>query len=179
MDRKTRKDYIDSVIRTIADFPKPGILFKDITTLLADAKALDYTYSLLEEGIPKDLGVTKIVGLESRGFLFGTMLAKELGMGFVPVRKPGKLPFVTYSETYELEYGSNVLEIHTDAIKPGEKVVIHDDLMATGGSALAAKRLVEKCGGEVVHYSFIIELAFLKGRNSLDNNSISTILSVD
>jgi len=179
MDRKRHIDYIDSVIRTIPDFPKPGIQFKDITTLLADAKALEFTHDLLKEAIPLDLGISKIVGLESRGFLFGTMLAKDLGIGFVPVRKPGKLPFKTYNETYELEYGSNVLEIHTDAIKPGEKVVIHDDLMATGGSALAAKRLVEKCGGEVVHYSFIIELAFLMGRKALDSSNISTILSVD
>lgn len=179
MNRKERIDYINSVIRTIADFPKPGIQFKDITTLLADPKALEYTYQLLEEDIPNNLGITKIVGLESRGFLFGTMLAKELNLGFVPVRKPGKLPFKTYKEAYDLEYGSNSLEIHVDAIKAGEKVVIHDDLMATGGSALAAKRLVEKCGGEVVHYSFIIELAFLMGRKSLQTDSVSSIITID
>lgn len=179
MNRKERIDYINSVIRTIADFPKPGIQFKDITTLLADPKALEYTYQLLEEDIPNNLGITKIVGLESRGFLFGTMLAKELNLGFVPVRKPGKLPFKTHKESYDLEYGSNSLEIHVDAIKAGEKVVIHDDLMATGGSALAAKRLVEKCGGEVVHYSFIIELAFLMGRKSLQTDSVSSIITID
>lgn len=179
MNRKERIDYINSVIRTIADFPKPGIQFKDITTLLADPKALEYTYQLLEEDIPNNLGITKIVGLESRGFLFGTMLAKELNLGFVPVRKPGKLPFKTHKESYDLEYGSNSLEIHVDAIKAGEKVVIHDDLMATGGSALAAKRLVEKCGGEVVHYSFIIELAFLMGRTSLQTANVSSIITID
>lgn len=179
MNRKERIDYINSVIRTIADFPKPGIQFKDITTLLADPKALEYTYQLLEEDIPNNLGITKIVGLESRGFLFGTMLAKELNLGFVPVRKPGKLPFKTHKESYDLEYGSNSLEIHVDAIKAGEKVVIHDDLMATGGSALAAKRLVEKCGGEVVHYSFIIELAFLMGRKSLQTANVSSIITID
>lgn len=179
MDRKTRIDYINSVIRTIPDFPKPGIQFKDITTLLADPKALEYTQQSLVEDIPQELGITKIVGLESRGFLFGTMLAKELGIGFVPVRKPGKLPFKTFTEAYELEYGTNQLEIHIDAIEAGDKVLIHDDLIATGGSALAAKRLVEKCGGEVVYFNFIIELAFLKGREALASVPISSLILVD
>lgn len=178
MDRKKRIEYIDSVIRTIPDFPKKGIQFKDITTLLADPTALDYTQQSLFEDISSKHGITKVVGLESRGFLFGTMLAKELGIGFVPVRKSGKLPFKTYKESYELEYGANQLEIHIDAIVPGDKVLIHDDLIATGGSALAAKRLVEKCGGEVVQYNFIIELDFLKGREALANTLTTSLIRV-
>tara|TARA_R110000868_G_scaffold304437_28_gene565517 strand:- start:12719 stop:13261 length:543 start_codon:yes stop_codon:yes gene_type:complete len=160
------KEYLLKNIRTIPDFPKPGIQFKDITTLLADKKSLQLTSMLLCEPF-KELEVDYVVGLESRGFLFGTNMAQDLNAGFVPVRKPGKLPAHTISETYALEYGEDSLELHSDAFKDGSKVIIHDDLIATGGSASAATRLVERLGGIVVGYSFIMELSFLNGREAL------------
>ncbi len=164
------KEYLIENIRTIPDFPKPGIQFKDITTLLADKKALQLTsFMLTEPWLEKQ--VDYIVGLESRGFLFGTNMAQDLNAGFIPVRKPGKLPSDTISETYALEYGEDSLELHSDAFKEGAKVVIHDDLIATGGSASAATRLVERLGGEVIGYSFIMELSFLKGRDSLSKTA--------
>ena len=160
------KEYLLDNIRTIPDFPKPGIQFKDITTLLADKKALQLTsFVLCEPYLDKE--VDFVVGLESRGFLFGTNMAQDLNAGFVPVRKPGKLPSHTISETYALEYGEDSLELHSDAFTKGAKVVIHDDLIATGGSAAAATRLVERLGGEVIGYSFILELGFLNGREAL------------
>lgn len=160
------KEYLLDNIRTVPDFPKPGIQFKDITTLLADKKALQLTSFLLSEPF-REMNVDYILGLESRGFLFGTNMAQDLNAGFIPVRKPGKLPSHTISETYALEYGEDSLELHSDAFKKGSRVIIHDDLIATGGSAAAATRLVERLGGIVIGYSFIMELSFLNGRESL------------
>jgi adenine phosphoribosyltransferase len=177
-EKENIKDYLNSKIRTIPDFPEPGIQFKDITTLLSDSKALRLTTRGL--CVPfSNTDCDVIVGLESRGFLFGTNMAEVLNTSFVPVRKPGKLPSDTISEDYELEYGSNSLEIHIDSIKEGDKVIIHDDLIATGGSALAASKLVERLGGVIVGYSFIIELSFLKGRQKLDHTKIESIITVD
>jgi adenine phosphoribosyltransferase len=164
------KEYLLENIRTIPDFPKPGIQFKDITTLLADKKALQLTSFLLSEPY-LDKDVDFVVGLESRGFLFGTNMAQDLNAGFIPVRKPGKLPHDSISETYALEYGEDSLEMHKDAFEKGAKVVIHDDLIATGGSAAAATRLVERLGGLVTGYSFIIELGFLNGREELSQTA--------
>lgn len=162
-------DYISETIRTIPDFPKEEIQFKDITTLLQDKRALELTSYMLAQPF-RNKAVDFVVGLESRGFLFGTNLAQDLNAGFVPVRKPGKLPSKTLSEVYALEYGEDRVEIHEDAIFKGAKVVIHDDLIATGGTASAATKLIERLGGEIVGYSFIIELSFLKGRDELAQN---------
>jgi len=153
-------------IRTIPDFPKPGIQFKDITPLLADARALTTTIRLLSEPW-SSASVDMVVGMESRGFLLGPALATSLNAGFAPVRKPGKLPYQTLSATYDLEYGTDRLEIHTDAIRHGMNVLIHDDVVATGGTALAARELVERLGGRIVGFSFLIELSFLKGTERL------------
>lgn len=163
------KNYISETIRTIPDFPKPGIQFKDITTLLQDKKALELTSYMLASPFRGKL-VDFVVGLESRGFLFGTNLAQDLNAGFIPVRKPGKLPAETLSEVYALEYGKDSVEIHKDAIFKGAKVIIHDDLIATGGTASAATELIKRLGGEIIGYSFIIELSFLKGRDLLPEN---------
>ncbi|MDZ7806868.1 MAG: adenine phosphoribosyltransferase [Gracilimonas sp.] len=160
------KDYITETIRTIPDFPEKGIQFKDITTLLQDERALELTSFMLLQPF-RHIDVDYVVGLESRGFLFGTNLAQDLNAGFVPVRKPGKLPAKTLSETYALEYGEDNIEIHEDAIFKGAKVLIHDDLIATGGSAGAATKLINRLGGDVIGYSFIIELSFLNGRKKL------------
>lgn len=160
------KEFISKTIRTIPDFPKEGIQFKDITTLLQDKQALQLTSYMLEKPFI-DKKVDYVVGLESRGFLFGTNLAQDLHAGFVPVRKPGKLPANTLSEVYALEYGEDSIEIHQDAIFEGARVIIHDDLIATGGTASAASKLIQRLGGEVIGYSFIIELSFLNGRESL------------
>ena len=164
------KQYIAESIRTIPDFPKPGIQFKDITTLLNDKEAIKLTTSMLAKPF-EGQHIDYVLGLESRGFLFGTNIASKLNAGFVPIRKPGKLPAETISETYELEYGKDSLEIHKDAFEKGSKVIIHDDLIATGGSAAATSRLVERLGGEVVGYSFILELGFLNGRKVLANKA--------
>ncbi len=169
------KKYLESVIRTIPDFPKPGIQFKDITTLLSDKKALQLTTQALCQPF-HDSNCDIVVGLESRGFLFGTNMAEVINASFVPVRKPGKLPSETISETYELEYGTDSLEIHKDAVKEGDRVIIHDDLIATGGTALAASNLVKRLGGIIIGYSFIIELSFLKGREKLDHETIESVL---
>ncbi|HFS67301.1 MAG TPA: adenine phosphoribosyltransferase [Flavobacteriia bacterium] len=165
---------IEDYIRDIKDFPKPGIVFKDITPLLADAYALKETTKQLLQLVPDQ--VDKVIGIEARGFFFGTLLAEHLNAGFVPIRKPGKLPYKTYSEDYELEYGTDSLSMHIDAIKPGEKVLIHDDVLATGGTAEAVAKLVEKAGGEVVMINFLIELSFLKGRNKLANYNVSSLI---
>ncbi len=153
-------------IRTVPNFPKPGINFKDITTLLKDPKLLSAT---IEEfyRIHKDLHPDKVACIESRGFILGSPLAIKLGAGFVPIRKKGKLPAETVSEDYALEYGTDSIEMHKDAILPREKVLLHDDLLATGGTMQAAVRLVQKLGGNVVGISFLIELEFLEGRKRL------------
>ncbi len=165
------KDYIAS----IQDFPKEGILFRDITPLLNDPKAYKQTVDTLAE-FAKNAGAEVILGPESRGFMFGCPVAIEIGAGFVPVRKPGKLPRATISEKYDLEYGSNELQIHEDAIKPGQKVVIVDDLLATGGTVAATIKMVERLGGEVVGCAFVIELADLNGKELLKDYNVFTLL---
>lgn len=166
---------LKSYIRDVKDFPKPGIMFKDITTLLKDKFAFQKASQALYEQC-KALHIDKVAGIESRGFIFGTLLAQKLQAGFVPVRKPGKLPFDKLSETYALEYGRDELEIHIDGIQNGERVLIHDDVLATGGTAFATCKLVEKAGGEVVQVSFLIELAFLNGRDKLSGYPIASLL---
>ncbi len=163
-------------IRDVKDFPKTGIVFKDITTLLKDAEALRAAGNQLYE-FSKDLKINKVVGIESRGFIYGLALADKLGAGFVPVRKPKKLPAETIREEYTLEYGTDALEIHKDAITKGDRVLIHDDLLATGGTASAACKLVEALGGEVLQLSFLIELGFLKGRERLQGYDIKALVN--
>lgn len=159
---------VKSVIRDVQDFPKPGILFKDITPVLANTALV---HEIVQELVMefKSAGFDAIVGIESRGFIFGSLLAYELEIPFIPVRKAGKLPFHTLSESYNLEYGQATIEIHEDALKPGDKVLIHDDLLATGGTAAAAARLVRKLGAEASAFSFLINLSFLKGDDILFN----------
>jgi len=165
-------------IRIIDNFPKKGISFKDITTLLQDGKVLRYTIDSMVASL-KDKKVDIIVGPEARGFLFGVPVAYALGIGFVPVRKPGKLPYETIEIEYELEYGTDKLEIHKDAIKPGQKVAIVDDLLATGGTVVAVTKLIEQMGGEVVSLNFVIELTELNGKDKLKNYDIMSIVKYD
>jgi len=162
---------IENYIRDIQDFPKPGIGFKDITPLLANPEAINKCLDLLLKGLDGKK-IDKVIGVESRGFFFGTLLAQKLNAGFVPVRKPKKLPFQTISATYDLEYGTDTLEIHIDAIKKGERVLIHDDVLATGGTAKAVCELVEKLGGEIVQCNFIMELTFLNGKEQISNYEV-------
>ncbi len=163
-------------IRSIKDFPKPGIMFRDITTLLDDPAALNDAAEQLFQKV-KDLGITKVAGIESRGFILGSIVASKLNAGFVLIRKPGKLPSKTYSESYELEYGTDSIEMHTDAIKPGDIVLLHDDLLATGGTAQAAVKLIEKAGGKVASIQFLIELTFLPGREKLAGYDVGTLIA--
>ena len=167
-----------STIRSVPNFPIEGILFYDITTLLKNPAALKESVDQLVNHY-RDAGVEVIVGMESRGFIFGMPMAYQLGVGFVPVRKPGKLPAETVSESYELEYGTNTLEIHIDAIARGQKVLVVDDLLATGGTAKATCSLVEKLGGEVVGVAFVIELNFLHGRDKLQSYDVFSLLQYD
>ena len=172
------EEYFKNKIRNVPDFPKKGIMFRDITTLLNDGESLQKTSDALYN-FSKDLNIDKVVGIESRGFIFGSILAEKLGVGFVLVRKPGKLPANTISQSYKLEYGEDTLEIHKDAIVPGEHVLLHDDLLATGGSARAACDLIEKAGGKIVQISFIIELAFLNGKSKFDDYLVNTLVTYD
>ena len=162
-------------IREIENFPKEGINFKDITTLLQNGEALKFAIDEIIADL-KDKDVDLIVGPEARGFLMGTPVAYGMGVGFVPVRKPGKLPWEVESFEYDLEYGSNILEIHKDAIKPGQKVAIVDDLLATGGTMEAAAELIEKLGGEVVSMQFLIELEDLDGREKLTKYNVNSLI---
>ncbi|MGF1490295.1 MAG: adenine phosphoribosyltransferase [Prochloraceae cyanobacterium] len=168
---------LKSLIRDIPDFPKPGIVFRDITTLLNHPAGLRYTIDTLAEKC-KNSGLLPdyVVAMESRGFIFGTPLAYQLEAGFVPVRKPGKLPAAVHKVEYDLEYGSDTLEIHCDAVKPGSKVLIVDDLIATGGTAKATAELLDKIGCEVLGFSFIIELKNLAGRQKLPSLPIVTLV---
>lgn len=163
--------YIKDSIKTIPDYPKAGILFRDVTSLLENPKAYSASIELLSEHYSES-GVTKVVGTEARGFLFGAPVALALGVGFVPVRKPGKLPRETISESYELEYGTDTLEIHTDSIQLGDKVLVVDDLLATGGTIEATVKLIRRLGGEVVHAAFIINLPELGGEARLTQQGI-------
>lgn len=162
-------------IRVIDGFPKEGISFKDVTTLLQDKKALKYTIDKLSEHL-KDKNIDIVVGPEARGFLFGAPVAYAIGAGFVPVRKKGKLPYDTISINYALEYGSDELEIHKDAIKPGQRVAIIDDLLATGGTIGTVAKLVEQVGGEVITIDFVIELTDLKGKDKLDKYEVLSLI---
>ena len=167
---------IDSYIRDIPDFPKPGVTFKDITPLLKSPEAMAFCLEGLAN-LTERSQVDKVVGIESRGFFFATLLAKELDAGFVPLRKAGKLPYDTLKEPYMLEYGMDALEIHEDAIKPGDLVIIHDDVLATGGTAQAACKLVEKLGGEIIQCNFLIELSFLMGSRKLRQYELRSLLT--
>lgn len=166
---------IEKYIRHIPDFPKPGIDFRDITPLLADAPA---TEEVLNRFIKLLDGqkIDKVAAIESRGFFFGILLAQKLNVGFVPIRKPGKLPYETLKEPYELEYGLDALEIHKDAISKGEKILLHDDVLATGGTALAAVRLIEKLGGEIVQINFLLEIESLHARAKLAHYPVKSLM---
>ena len=169
---------LEQTIRDVPDFPKPGIVFKDITPLLADPEALDDAVTQLVA--PYALaGVDVVTGVESRGFIFGALVAQRLGVGFVPIRKPGKLPAETISESYELEYGTDAVEIHVDAIAEGQKVLMVDDLLATGGTMAAACKLVTKLGGQIVGAAVVINLSFLPGRAVLNDLGVETHALID
>ena len=166
---------LEKLIRDVPNFPIEGIVFKDITTLLKDAKGFEETLIQLYN-ISKNKKITKVIGVESRGFIFGGALAAKLGVGFVPIRKPGKLPAEKVSETYELEYGNDTIEIHKDAINENDRVLIHDDLLATGGTMEAACKLVAKMGASIEQISFIIELDFLKGRDKFSKYDVQSLI---
>jgi adenine phosphoribosyltransferase len=166
---------IESIIRDIPDFPKKGIIFKDITPLLKDAKAFEQTISDMAEPFLNEK-IDYVIGAESRGFIFGAPLALKLGAGFVPVRKPGKLPYNTISEEYSLEYGTDKVEIHEDAVEKGKNVLIVDDLLATGGTCKACIDLVERLGGNISGIVFLIELLFLDGRKKLGERKIHSLI---
>jgi adenine phosphoribosyltransferase len=165
-------------IRSVPDFPKPGIVFRDITTLLKDKSAFARAVDILYEHY-KHERIDKVVSIESRGYVLGAVLAYRMNAGFVPIRKPGKLPAETLREEYTLEYGTDAVEMHADAIRRGERVLVHDDLLATGGTAQAACKLVERAGGIIISVSFLIELSFLKGRERLPKHDIFSILRYD
>ena len=167
---------LDAAIRDVPDFPKPGILFKDITPVLGDPDLFKASLDLLAE-TAGDTKIDKIVGIDARGFIFAAGVAQILGAGFVPVRKEGKLPWTTRSMAYTLEYGESVVEIHEDAIKPGEKILLVDDLLATGGTAAAAIKLLKALDADIVSVSFLIELAGLNGREALDHADIKALLT--
>ena len=167
---------LERYIRGVPDWPKKGILFRDITPLLADAKAFAAAIDALCVGFT-DVGVEYVAAVEARGFIFGAAVAKKLGAGFVPIRKKSKLPFKTESITYDLEYGTDTLEVHNDAVKKGAKVLMVDDLLATGGTMAAACKLIEKIGGQIVGISFLIELGDLVGREKLGGYKIKTVIS--
>jgi adenine phosphoribosyltransferase len=171
-------DDLRALIRDIPDFPTQGIVFKDITPLLADAGALARAAGALADHA-RPLGVDCVIAAEARGFLLGPALALELGAGFALARKPGKLPYETVSAEYLLEYGSDSLELHTDAVAAGRRVLVHDDLLATGGTAATLCELVEQLGGEVVGCGFLIELAFLNGRERLAGRDVHALISYD
>ena len=169
---------LSKFIRSVPDFPKPGIVFRDITPLLAHAGALDQAVDQLAEPY-RQSNIDVVAAVESRGFIFGAAVARQLQVGFVLIRKPGKLPAATASVSYELEYGTDSIEIHTDAISPGQRVLLVDDLLATGGTMAAACRLVEDLGGKIVSLAFLIELAFLHGREKLGDYDILALINYD
>lgn len=167
---------LENYIRIVPDFPHEGISFKDITPLLLDPKAVDYCTNELIKDI-KNEKIDIVIGIESRGFFLASLMAQKLNAGFVPVRKKGKLPYKTIQAEYSLEYGSDILEMHIDAIKPGQKVVIHDDVLATGGTMEAVCNMVEKLGGIIVQCNFIIELSFLNGKNKIAKHATKAALT--
>ncbi len=164
-----------TLIRDVPDFPIEGIMFKDITTLIRDEDAFREVIDWMTDQYA-DSRIDCIVAVEARGYIFGAPLAYKLGVGFVPIRKPGKLPAKTISESYELEYGTNALEIHEDGIEPGQRVLVIDDLLATGGSARAAVNLVERLGGEIIGVAFLVELDFLHGRDKLEDYDVLSLI---
>jgi adenine phosphoribosyltransferase len=167
---------LKALVRDVPDFPQPGIVFKDITPLLADEIAFSSVIDLIVVHFGRG-NVDKVVGIEARGFILASPVAYHFGAGFVPVRKKDKLPWETESEEYELEYGTATLEVHRDGVDPGERVLIVDDVLATGGTARATARLVERIGGKVVGIAFLIELGFLKGRQQVDGYDLFTLIS--
>ncbi|MEE2887862.1 MAG: adenine phosphoribosyltransferase [Planctomycetota bacterium] len=169
---------LNDYLRDVPDFPKPGIMFKDIAPLLADHGALTHCIDQMAAAVA-DLDIQRVAGIESRGFLFGTPLALKLGLGFTPIRKPGKLPAATTKYEYELEYGTDTLEIHNDGVAPGDKVLIVDDVLATGGTAQAACELVQMVGGEVAACVFLLELGFLSGRDKLIGRTVRSLICDD
>ncbi len=166
---------LNKYIRNIGDFPKPGVHFKDITPLLANAEATEFCVQQLAAMVG-DQKIDKVVGIESRGFFFGILLAQRFNAGFVPIRKPGKLPFNVINEPYELEYGMDALEMHEDAIEKGDRVLLHDDVLATGGTARAACNMIESLGGEIVQCNFLLELQFLNGIQKLKRQNVKSLL---
>ncbi|MAT48045.1 MAG: adenine phosphoribosyltransferase [Verrucomicrobiaceae bacterium] len=169
-------DTLQAAVRDIPDFPKPGIIFKDITPILGDGELFQTSIRLLAE-TAGSTPIDKVVGIDARGFIFAAAVADRLKAGFVPIRKKGKLPWKTHEASYTLEYGEAVVEIHQDAVKPGEKILLIDDLLATGGTAAAAVSLLGQLKAEIVSVSFLIELSFLEGRAKLGDHSITSILS--
>lgn len=174
-DKSKLVDELKRTIRDVNNFPKPGIVFKDVTPLLLDAELFGQTVKAMAEPY-RDARITRIVSIESRGFLFGAPIALELGAGLVPIRKPGKLPAVTQRVEYALEYGTDALEMHHDAVQPGDRVLVVDDVLATGGTANAAAQLVGGTGAAVAGFSFLIELEFLKGRQRLQGRRVEALL---
>lgn len=170
-----RIDLLYQAVRDIPDFPKPGICFKDITPILADAGLFRIAVDIFCEAC-EGKNVQKVVGIDARGFVFGAAAAYALGVGFVPVRKQGKLPFATTSVAYTLEYGEAIVEMHTDAISPGDRIVLIDDLLATGGTSGAAAQLIRRAGGELLEAQFLIELGFLEGRRNLESVPVQSFL---
>ena len=166
---------LKKIIRNIPDFPKKGIVFRDITPLIRDGETFKYSVDMMIKHY-KDKKIDAILGAEARGFIFGAAMAYKMGVGFIPVRKPGKLPYETCQVSYELEYGKNILEMHLDAVSSGERILIVDDLVATGGTAKAKAELVEKRGGEVVGFCFLIELEFLNPRKLLEGYDIFSLV---
>ena len=166
---------LEEYVRSIPDFPEPGVIFRDVTSILQDADGLNLAIDSMQSYL-KDMDLDVIVGLESRGFMFGVPLAYNLHKAFVPVRKKGKLPCETISQTYDLEYGSEAIEIHKDAIRPGQKVAVVDDLIATGGTVEAAVKLIERLGGEVVKIVFLMELEGLNGREKLEGYNVDSVI---
>ena len=169
---------IENKIRTVPDFPKKGIMFRDITTLLKDKDAFRYVVDKFYEHY-RSKHIDKVVSVESRGFIFGSVLAWKLGAGFVPIRKPGKLPAEVIRQEYQLEYGTDSMEIHKDAIQPGDKVLVHDDLLATGGTIAAACKLIEKLRGEIEGICFLIELTPLNGRKIIPDRDVFSLIKYD
>jgi adenine phosphoribosyltransferase len=175
-ERKATVERLKAAIRDVPDFPKPGILFKDITPILQDGELFRATIDLFV-GRLKGKRLNKIAAIEARGFIFAGALADRLGIGFVPIRKQGKLPYKTFEQTYDLEYGTATIAVHQDAFRKGDRVVLVDDLLATGGTAAAAAALIEKTGGKVVEIDFLVELLFLKGRAKLPEYEIFAVLA--
>ena len=174
--QKTTPTEIERAIRNVPDFPKTGIQFKDITPVLADARLFNGCIDLLIDGF-KPGDVDAVVGIDARGFIFAAAAAVKLQAGFVPVRKKGKLPYKTHEQSYDLEYGSATIAVHTDALHPGSRVLLIDDLLATGGTAAAAAALVQKLGGKILEISFLIELKFLDGRKRLEGHPVRSLVA--